>query len=210
MLAGDEPVDAVLMRVAQSLKECVGDVGDVSVSLVDDLGARTVVFTGASAVQLDEAQYELGHGPCLDAARGEQTVLVDTRSDTTYPQFSRLASEQGIRHSVSIGLPTRDRSAAGLNVYGTGYAGFGEDAMALTRAFANYALVAVSRPAPTATAPVAEWRAATTSRALVDRAVQVLMARNACSREQALQELLTRSRSLKRGLAETAKSIPEG
>lgn len=212
MLLADGPVEATLLRVAQAVKECVDGVGDVSVSIIDDRGARTVVFTGAPAIQLDEVQYELGSGPCLDAARTQRTVVVNTRVQTGYPRFCEQAYSQGVRHTLSIGLPTPNGSAAGLNIYGTAPESFDPSALSLATSFANYASVAVSRAAGTADTADAPpgWLAAVSSRARVDEAVLAVMRGRGCNREEALSELLGRARSLGRPLAEVARTTVGG
>jgi hypothetical protein len=209
LLAGG-PVDATLLRVAQAVKKCIAGVGDVSVSMIDRVGARTVVFTGAQAIELDEVQYELGRGPCLDAARTQRTVVVDTSRDTRYHQFSQVAHRQGVRHTVSIGLATPHRSAAGLNIYGTAAGSFDGPAVTLARAFANYASVAVGRSGrPDDDADASRWLAAIRSRAAVDAAVLAVMAERSRTRDEAVAELLDLARRQRRPLAEVAQSISD-
>jgi len=58
----------VLQRVAEAAQQLVPELDEVSVTLVEDDQPRTVVFTGQRASYLDERQYELGSGPCTDAA----------------------------------------------------------------------------------------------------------------------------------------------
>jgi GAF domain-containing protein len=208
MLAAGRPVEAILSGVAHAIKDSIDAVADVSVSVIDELGCRTVAFTGTCAIELDEAQYDLNSGPCLDAARTERTVALNTGSDSEYPEFSRLANSHGVRHTLSIGLPTRARSAAGLNIYGTGQARFTDDERTLAGAFANYTLAAISRASPSAdAAPPPGWQTAMTSRAVVDRAALQVMATRTCTREQALQQLLDLARSQGRRLVDIAQSI---
>lgn len=208
MLVVGQPVDTILLRVAQSVKDRIDAVVDVSVSIIDAAGFRTVVFTGALAIELDEVQYALKSGPCLDAASTERTVVVNTRSDTVYPTFSQAAYRQGVRHTLSIGLPTADRSAAGLNIYATSLEGFDHHTLTLARAFANYAAVAIGRAAGPADAVFqGQWQAALASRASVDRAVLTIVTEKACTREQALQQLLDTARSQGRRLLELASSV---
>ena len=65
---------------------------DVSLTVLERGRPRSVVFTGPLAVDLDERQYELGFGPCLDAAKTGQTIVVDSRQDDApYREFARAA-----------------------------------------------------------------------------------------------------------------------
>src|SRR5437764_12552630 len=70
--------EQTLRRVAELAKLTLGGVEDVSLTMIEAGHPRSVVFTGRLAVDLDERQYELGFGPCLDAAKTGQTVVVDT------------------------------------------------------------------------------------------------------------------------------------
>jgi hypothetical protein len=63
-----DPPEQTLRRVAE-LARTLGDVEDVSLTVIDSGRPRSVVFTGQLAVDLDERQYELGFGPCLDATK---------------------------------------------------------------------------------------------------------------------------------------------
>ena len=57
------------------------------------------------ATDLDETQYERGHGPCLHAARtGELTEIPDTRTDDRWPDYTPRA-----RPSTATSAPCRSR-----------------------------------------------------------------------------------------------------
>src|SRR5215218_6923578 len=146
----DQPLTKVLERVTQLAKEVLPDARDVSVTLLDDARAassgparaKTVAFTGDLAVDLDERQYRSGFGPCLDAAVTGETILVDTKSDTKYPEFSAGARRRGVFHSMSVGLPIPQRTIGALNVYGTERS-FTDHEVESAQAFAGHAAVAV-------------------------------------------------------------------
>lgn len=204
-----EPFDTTLLRVAQLVKQFVPDVQDASVSMIDHDSARTVVFTGALAIELDEVQYDLRSGPCLDAARSGRTIVViNTSPDSAYPGFSELARRRDVLQTVSIGLSAQGTVSAGLNVYVTHDRPFGRHAMSRAGTLANYARAAVAQLATNASATeTAELNHAIASRAMVDRATALLVERNGYSRDQAMAELLGRSRSQHRPLADVAKSV---
>jgi hypothetical protein len=82
-----DPPEQTLRRVAELAQRTLAGVEDVSLALIEHERPRTVVFTGQLAIDLDERQYEFGFGPCLDAAKTGQTIVVDTRSDVSYPVF---------------------------------------------------------------------------------------------------------------------------
>jgi GAF domain-containing protein len=79
-----------------------------------------VVSTSELATDLDETQYEKGHGPCLHAARtGELTEIPDTRVDDRWPDYTPRAVEHGNLSSLSIPLAIEpDEQVTGaLNIY---------------------------------------------------------------------------------------------
>ena len=115
-----DPPEQTLRRVAELAKQTLGGVEDVSLTVIEGGQPRTVVFTGPLAVDLDERQYELGFGPCLDAAKTGQTIIVDTADDhSPYREFGRIAARAGVRHAVSVGMPIAQRNIGGLNIYRT-------------------------------------------------------------------------------------------
>src|SRR5690242_18029859 len=61
-------LDAMLTRIAQLAKRTIPHTHEVSVTLVGGDDARTAACTGELALTLDEWQYQLGYGPCLDAS----------------------------------------------------------------------------------------------------------------------------------------------
>src|SRR5690242_1759612 len=64
----DTDLNGVLDTVAELAKRTIPGATEVSVTLVRKGRAETAAFTGELALRMDESQYELGAGPCLDAA----------------------------------------------------------------------------------------------------------------------------------------------
>jgi hypothetical protein len=209
MLTRAEPFDTTLLRVAQLLKQSNPEVLDVSVSMLRDDRANTVVYTGAVAIDLDERQYEHGSGPCLDAARSGGTVVVVTEPmDPRYPAFGAQARERRVGLTVSTGLFRPGGVVAGMNVY----AGPGQPAddawLGRIWAFANYASLAVAKLAAVEEPLERErLRQVVASRAVIDRAAAALVGRHQYSREAAMTELLTESRIQQRPLVAVAAAV---
>ena len=189
----DAPEQA-LRRVAELAKQTLGGVEDVSLTMIAGGLARSMVFTGSLAVDLDERQYELGFGPCLDAAKTGQMIVVDTSSDDTpYREFARTAARRGVRHVVSVGLPLAQRSVGGMNIYKTTGDSFTPLFLEYAQVFAGYAAVAVNNIASYTAAAneAAQLRTAMQSRAVIEQAKGILMARDHCTADEAF-ELLSR------------------
>src|SRR5438552_3093277 len=64
------------------------DVAEIAgISMLDTDGrAKTRVYTDESSPEIDQAQYDSGRGPCLDAWRTGKVVRIeDTTADHRYP-----------------------------------------------------------------------------------------------------------------------------
>lgn len=140
-----KPPEQTLLHLAELAKQTLGGVEEVFLTVIENGRPRSVVFTGPLAVHLDERQYELGFGPCLEAAKSGQILTVDSRQDgTPYREFARVADRAGIRHTISVGMPLAQRSIGGLNIYRTQAAPFSPTFLEHAEVFAGYAAVAVN------------------------------------------------------------------
>src|SRR5215210_2746562 len=172
MVVDDNPPEPTLRRVAELAKQTLDGVEEVSLTVVEDGRARSVVFTGALAVDLDERQYELGFGPCLDAAKTGQTIVVDTgESDGPYRAFARVANRAGVRHVISVGMPLDQRVIGGMNIYSTADAPVSDAVLEQAQVFAGYAAVAVANVTSHANAvnEATHLRRAMESRAVIEQ-----------------------------------------
>jgi len=209
IVVGDSPPEETLRLITRLAKQTLGGVEDVSLTVIDRDRPRTVVFTGPLAVHLDERQYELGFGPCLDAAKTGQIIIVDTRKDDTpYREFARVADRAGVRHIVSVGMPLAQRCVGGLNIYRNTEAPFEPGFLEHAEVFAGYAAVAVANVTSYANAvnDAAQMRAAMESRASIEQAKGIVMVRDGCTPDEAIDILkrISQQQNIKlRDLAQT-------
>jgi hypothetical protein len=204
------PPEKSLRRVAELAKRSLGDVEDVSLTMIEDGRPRTVVFTGHLAVDLDERQYELGFGPCVDAARTGQTIIIDHNcDDTPYREWARIARRAGVWHTVSVGLPLAQRSIGGLNIYKTAEGPLPRGLPEHARMFARYAAVTVVNVTSYANAAdeASGLRIAMQSRAVIEQAKGILMARDRCTPEEAFEILIRLSQHRNIKLRDLARII---
>lgn len=196
------PPEQTLRRVAELAKQTLAGVQDVSLTLIEYGRPRSMVFTGPLAVHLDERQYELGFGPCLDAAKTGQTIVVDTDSDgSPYQEFAQIAARAGVRHVLSVGMPIAQRSIGGLNIYLTVDTPFTPAFLEYAEVFAGYAAVAVNNvhSYARAAAEIAQLHQALESRAVIEQAKGILIARDRCTPEEAFNLLrrISQNRNIK-------------
>ncbi|CAA9211861.1 MAG: hypothetical protein AVDCRST_MAG41-25 [uncultured Corynebacteriales bacterium] len=190
------PLGEVLAQVAALAKASIPGADEVSVTLLDGDHARSVAFTGALAIELDERQYDRGFGPCMDAAVSGATITIpDTAADESYADFSAVAARAGIRSSLSVGMPVPPRVVGGLNLYAAAPAAFDQGSVALARAFADYSAVALLNAAliSSSTALAAQLQQAMASRATIEQAKGIIMGRLHCDPDTAFAHLVRRS-----------------
>ena len=139
-------------RTLQCLVEIAPEFFDacdfVGVSLVEKDRIRTPAATNERLRELDEAQYEIGQGPCREAIVEEETVIVaDLATDPRWPMWGRtMVDELGIRSSLSFRLFTRpDRTWGALNVYSRTPSAFTAADVQHGQAIATMAAVALAR-----------------------------------------------------------------
>jgi GAF domain-containing protein len=138
--------------------------------------ARTAPVVDA----LDGAQYELDEGPCLDAIRVTDTIVIDdTATDSRWPRWGPRAAELGARSVLSVRLATTEQVVGGLNVYSKTQSAFDEDAVQVAHRYAE--------PASTAVAVVEKvegLRTAMQTRHLIGMAQGMLMLRYGLDMDQ--------------------------
>ena len=203
------PPQQTLRRVTELAKQTLAGVEDVSLTLIEHQQPRSIVFTGPLAVDLDERQYELGFGPCMDAARTGQTITVDANHDGPYREFARVASRAGVKHVLSVGMPIAGRSIGGLNIYITADDPFTPAFLEYAEVFAGYAAVAVNNVASYArtAAEVSQLRAAMESRAVIEQAKGIVMGRDRCTADEAFDMLRRISQNRNAKLHDIARAV---
>jgi GAF domain-containing protein len=206
-------LEDVLTKVSALAKSAIPGATEVSVTLVHEGGARTAAFTGPLALDLDERQYAVGHGPCVDSALAGTTVHIrDMSAETRWPAYTPVAADRGAKSSVSIGLPVQRTVIAALNVYSDQVDGFSDEALDIARTFGGYAAVAVAHAdmAASAAASASQMRQAMESRAVIEQAKGMLIALHGCTPDEAFDRLVVASQAANRKLRDIAVSMVTG
>ncbi|MEZ0491084.1 GAF and ANTAR domain-containing protein [Kineococcus sp. TBRC 1896] len=212
-IVADQPLTAVLRRVADLAVQAVPGADDVSVTLLRGGKPSTVAFHGDLAADLDERQYSLGYGPCVAAAQAGATLRIDdTARDDAFPDFSATAARRGVRSVVSVGLPDPDRRQGSINAYCFGrpeHPSITVEAQLALEQFAAFASVALGNAA--ALAEVGEradnLQIALQSRAVIEQAKGVLMGRHGVDADEAFTMLATQSQHGNRKLRVVAEEV---
>jgi len=191
-------MESLLQTVADLTKSVMPGHTEASVTLLVKDNASTVVSTGQLAADLDETQYERDQGPCLHAARsGELIEIADTRTETRWPDYVQRATQRGALSSLSVPLAIdEDEQVVGaLNIYARRLNAFDADSRATATRLAPYAAVAIGNlHAYQSAQKVADnLQTALESRAVIDQAKGILMARHKLTADQAFQLLVRAS-----------------
>ena len=201
----------VLQRIAELAQKTLAGAEEVSVSLVGGNGAAvSPAFTGPMAINADELQYTEHAGPCLEAARTGQPVLVDDlATERRWPGYVPRALEAGVGSSLSIPLPVQDAVTGALNIYASRAGAFDEETLEAARAFAGYAAVAVanSQLYETTAALARQMEEAMASRAVIEQAKGLIMGQRRCSADEAFELLVRASSRSNRKLRDIAAEL---
>jgi GAF domain-containing protein len=176
-----ESLESVLQTVADLTKQVLPGDLEASVSVLTADRPTTFVHTGQLALDLDESQYDRGHGPCLDAVRTGVTIHVrDARTEQRWPVYVQQAAERGALSSLSIPLGSPEQLAAGLNVYAREADAFDDASRAAAAGFARFAGTAAANMHAYASARSLsdDLQAALESRATIDQAKGIVMERH--------------------------------
>ena len=169
-------------------------------------GIPTTAVSSPTTLQVDQLQYELHEGPCVDAVTTNGLFHApDLRADTRWPRFSsRTVADTPVRSVVSVTLsPAPPRTA--LNLYAHRADAFGPNDIELTAAFAVHAAVALGY-IQAIDKTVNLEHALTTSR-LIGTAMGILMYKHRITADEAFDRLTGISQRHNRKLVVVADHV---
>lgn len=195
-LLSEERLDTTLERVATLACETVVGCDGCGVTLVSSSGPITAAASHESVLPVDRVQYDAGSGPCIAAYLERRIVRVDVMTDDDrWPVFASAAVEAGVHSSLSFPLVVRHEAIGALNLYSRKARAFPPEAERTGRVFAEQAAVAIAN-AGTHEAAVrlaANLEHALESRAVIDQAIGILIARHGGTAEDGFARLRSRS-----------------
>ncbi len=163
------------------------------------------------ARRVDAIQYEVGSGPCVDAALEDHVFVTgDLARDERWPAFAGRAAEESAVRSVfaqRLTLHGQVPAIACLNVYSDTAHAFDESALGVGLVLATQASLLV-------TATLERQHARNLERALqsnreIGVAMGILMQRHRITRDQAFHVLRVASQDSNRKLAEIATEVAD-
>lgn len=134
-------VQRIVERAVEVLPGC--DLGGIS--LRRGRQAETPASTDPAAQEVDDLQYELGEGPCLDAIWVDDLyVIEDVSQESRWPRWCRETTERGIQSVLSVRLATTAETLGCLNLYSRSPQAWDADAIDLAQAYASLAASALA------------------------------------------------------------------
>ncbi|HYZ08667.1 MAG TPA: GAF and ANTAR domain-containing protein [Pseudonocardiaceae bacterium] len=166
------------------------------ITLKRDGRPYTVANSDDRAARCDEMQYGQGHGPCLDAIRTGEIILVeDLVEEERWGDYRTSVLAHGVRSSLS--LPLSDGIPGALNFYASRPRAFGETEREYAQRFASEASRALALATRMARQSelTTQLEAALASRATIDQAIGIIMAQNRCDADQGFDLLRAASQN---------------
>lgn len=147
---------------------------------------------------LEEAEFSLGEGPCLDAYRqGEQVIAEDIgQCHERWPAITPKILDLGLRSAYAFPLSLRGDRVGALTLYRREPGPFPEEAMRLAQAFADMAAVGIlqERRLSAAERRAEQLQGALHSRIIIEQAKGVLGERHGVTPNEAFDALRRYSR----------------
>jgi len=193
---GGKSMTDTLTRVSEMTISAIPGATFVGMTMMVDGQPRTGVFTDPAAPEIDQAQYDTGEGPCLDAFReGEIKQIESMDDDGPWPAFRSACLDHGIHSTLSLPLVVDDTPVGAMNLYATEPEAFDPEQLELGRLFAAQAAIVLANAQ-------AYWNArrlseqlgeAMVSRADIEQAKGIIMGATRCSADEAFQQLVRQS-----------------
>lgn len=192
LLLSTESFSELLQGVAELTVRTIEPATTCGITISEHGRVMTVASADALAAQLDEHQYELDTGPCLEALySGEAVDSPDLAGDERWDGYPSIAMGHGIMAVHSAPMIVDSKPVGALNLYARTPHSFGPLQRQLGQLLAGQASIAV-------TAALRHYdevtlsdhlRAALSSRAVIDHAIGIVMAQRRCSAEEAFSTL---------------------
>jgi GAF domain-containing protein len=210
VVLADRELSEVLTEVTQIARRAMPSVEAASITLIRGERPFTAAYDGQMALDADELQYERGYGPCMDAGRAGQILLVDDmRSDQRWPDYAQHAAAHGVLSSLSVPLPFQGVTIGALNTYAGRSQVFDDHDVELAEEVAAWVAVAVGNAEASArtSKDLTQLRSTMMSRALIEQAKGILMERHKIKEDEAFTMLTHASQRTNTKLRDVAAEL---
>ncbi|MET1021153.1 MAG: GAF and ANTAR domain-containing protein [Arthrobacter sp.] len=214
-------VEDFLTRLAEfsaaTLSRSAGAAIDCGVTLQRRRRSMTVAGSGPRALMLDQIEHAVGDGPCVQALRTNDVVLLaDVDTDPRWPVYQQQLGAKGCHSVLGVPLEIGEDASAALNFFAADTGLFTEEVIREAAGFADLAgrSLRLAVRIGTAQSRAEDLQAAMEHRTSIDLACGVVMAQNRCSQEEAMGILArvssNRNQKLRDVAAEVLRSLTGG
>jgi hypothetical protein len=197
-------LDETLQLITRSAADTIPGIIEASISITTkDREIKTLAPTGPVVTRADHLQYELGEGPCLDAALDDPIVAVnDLAADPRWPDFGPKAAALGFGSQVAFQFRAEPHVRGALNLYALEPNSIDQDSVQLGSMFAGQIAVAMgwARQDQTMTEALA-------TRNVIGQAVGIVMERYQVDSDRAFAFLVRLSQSRNTKLRTVATAL---
>ena len=200
--------DEVLAVMTAAAMDAIESADAAAVTIRRDGRFETVAATSELADQVDNIQYELGSGPCVDAVLHRAVFRAGNLSTVArWPEFARRAvAETGVHSMMSFRMFFEDDDVlAGLNIYSTKPNAFDDLAETTGLVLSTHAALALT--AALRRERIQNLQQALASNRDIGAAIGILMNRHLATQQQAFDMLRVASQHTHRKLAEIAHDV---
>lgn len=187
----------------------------LSLLTADTNGGGTVAASDARSRSLEELQFTLGEGPCIDAYASRRPVLepdLQTHGSRRWPGYGPAAQEHGVRAVFAFPLQVGAARAGALDIYREEAGPLTPEALTQAFTFADVAMgVLVDGQARVgADASFPDLDDAMANRLEVYQAQGMVMVDLGVGIEEAMARLRAHSFAVERAIGDVAKDIVSG
>jgi len=196
-----------LNAIAHAARHAVPGFDHAGVSIKHRDGKiETLSATDQLVWELDDAQYTIDQGPCVDAIRACDVVVLDhPRSDDRWPDYLPIAVERGLRAQMGICLQVDGESIGGLNLYSITARGVDREALHIAQLFATHAALALGWARHDE-----QLNEALVTRKAIGQAIGIVMERYSINEDRAFHFLLRASSHGNIKLRDVAQELVDG
>ncbi|WP_328291388.1 GAF and ANTAR domain-containing protein [Kineococcus sp. NBC_00420] len=196
-----------LVLIVQRVSPVIAGVG---ITLRRDHEMLSVAVSNPLAGVMDEVQYKLDQGPCLQAlSTGEVVSIDDVATEERFGSYTSHALAHGVLSSLSVPLLVAGASVGALNSYSRETHAFGDTVRAelITLAAQAQVSLALTLRAAQQSSIVDQLHTAMQTRSTIDQALGIVMTRQRCTATEAFAVLRSVSQSSNRKIVDIATEL---
>jgi GAF domain-containing protein len=210
LLLSSESFDDFSQQVAELATRAVPVATTCGITVSLDGRVVTVASADPLGRLLDEEQYDIDEGPCLEAVRtGEAVSAPDVASEDRWDRYPSVVHEHGIGSIYSVPLLVRGRSLGALNMYADAAHAFTPEVRSLVRALAHLTAAGMAGALKNfdEITLTNRLRRALSTRGVIDQAVGIIIAHQHLTPEEAFAVLRRISQTRNVRLHEVARDL---